>query len=268
MLSSFGELALPNEISADLVVQLDLIVECKLRYYGLQHRANGDMVFANERRVVDVRKESHQELAIKAVSKTTVARDAVAEILDVESTFESARKESAKRRDQAGKRSHDESVQLERRPRERRDTVTCNRGGQRRHGGWQGKVVPVEDWVDVAGNLLERIHAQADGRADHVVVALEEGGPTVCKDLGDDECTHETLDRLLGAEVDQRRPAKRHTTNVSKDIVANHERGGHPEPDETLENVVDDKVAGKDDEKQRHVHPAEQAKLMLEVATF
>lgn len=53
-------------------------------------------------------------LAVESVGQTAVTRNTVAKVLDVESTLETARKETAEWRDQTCERGHDERVQLER----------------------------------------------------------------------------------------------------------------------------------------------------------
>ena len=55
------------------------------------------------------------------------------------------------------------------------------------------------------------------------------------------------------------------TADICHDIVADDQRSRHEEPDEALEDVVDDEVARNDDEQQADVDPAEQGELLAEV---
>lgn len=52
-------------------------------------------------------------LAVHSVSHTTVSRDRVTKVLDVESSLETGSKEAAKGSDQRRKGSHNETVDLE-----------------------------------------------------------------------------------------------------------------------------------------------------------
>lgn len=93
------------------------------------------MVFADQRRVVDVREETHEEsvtargmqvsirsqrsparpptlhsLAIKSIRQSTVSRNRVAKVFDVEGSLEARGKEAAEWSDERGKGCHDERV--------------------------------------------------------------------------------------------------------------------------------------------------------------
>lgn len=122
----FDELALADEVAPDLVVQLDLIIDRELSDDRLQHGSNRDVVLSDERRVVDVREETHQELAVESVSQAAVTGNAVTKVLDVEGTLETTSEETTEGSDQTGESSHDKRMELEGRPWERRDAVTHN----------------------------------------------------------------------------------------------------------------------------------------------
>ena len=55
------QLALANQIAADLAVQFHLVIDGELGNDSLQDGPDGDVMFSDERRVVDVREETHQE---------------------------------------------------------------------------------------------------------------------------------------------------------------------------------------------------------------
>ena len=71
-------------------------------------------------------------LAIEAVGETSMSRDGITEILDIESALESTRKESSERRNKTRERSHDERMELERRVRHRGDLFPACEGGEHR----------------------------------------------------------------------------------------------------------------------------------------
>ena len=88
-------------------------------------------MFANEAAVVDVDKHAHQKsgislvsagpsnhgeyadvLAIHSVCHTTVPRNTVSKVLDVEGALETRSEKAAKWRDQRGETSHEEQMEL------------------------------------------------------------------------------------------------------------------------------------------------------------
>lgn len=80
---------------------------------SLQNRAHCDVMFSNERRVIDVGEESHEELTIESIRQSTVSWNGVAKIFDVECSLETRRKKTSKGCNQRGKGGHDEGVELE-----------------------------------------------------------------------------------------------------------------------------------------------------------
>lgn len=114
----------------------------------------------------------------------------------------------------------------------------------------------------------ESVDSEVDSRADHVIEAHEEGSPSETEEEGADKRTEEALDCLLGRQLDQRGAAKGLAADVCKDVVADDERCRDKEPDKTLEDVVDNKVAGNNDNQQRNVDPAEQGELLTKVLTL
>ena len=62
--------------------------------------------------VVHVGKETHDELAVHTVSHTTVARNRVTKVLDVESTLQTRCEETAEGSDQRSESSEDHNVEL------------------------------------------------------------------------------------------------------------------------------------------------------------
>jgi hypothetical protein len=64
---------------------------------------------------------------------------------------------------------------------------------------------------------------------------------------GTEESTHEPLYSLFRRQLDQRSSTKQFPTDICHDIVTDDQGSGDKEPDHTLENTVDDKVARDDD---------------------
>lgn len=104
-------------------------------------------------------------------------------------------------------------------------------------------------------------------RADHVVEAHEVRAPEHTEQEGTPESTYKPFDSFLRRELDQGCAPDRHAPHVCKYIIANNQRGGDPEPNHTLEDVVNDEVTRNNDQQQAHVNPAEEAKLLLEEST-
>lgn len=71
---------------------------------------------SNERCVVDVGECRLRKLAIHPVRHTTMTRNAVAKVLDVERALEPAREEASEGSDEARKDGQNDRVELERRP--------------------------------------------------------------------------------------------------------------------------------------------------------
>jgi hypothetical protein len=78
---------------------------------------------------------------------------------------------------------------------------------------------------------------------DHVVPSHEESSPDDTEDKRAPECPDEPLNSLLRGKCNQRSSTEEFAPNVGKAIVTDDERRWHPEPDQTLEDVVDDEVA-------------------------
>ena len=61
-------------------------------------------------------------------------------------------------------------------------------------------------------------------------------------------CADEPLDRLLWADLDKLRPAKRNPADIGPDIICDDECARKDQPDHALEDVVHDKVRLNDDQ--------------------
>lgn len=110
------------------------------------------------------------------------------------------------------------------------------------------------------------MHGWGEGRtyvdgADEVLGSRHD----VCQEHGEqnshDPSTNETLDCLLGGELDELRASKCHSADVREDVVGDDQRCGKEEPDHALKDVVHDEVCLNDDEVQSHVCPCEVGEL-------
>lgn len=116
----------------EIAHELELLVESKARDDRLEHRPDGDVMRADERRVVHVREHAHQEpaahvsqisgmsqwrqknaLAVHAVGHTAVAGDRVTKVLDVERALEARGEEATKGRYERSEAGKDDEVNLE-----------------------------------------------------------------------------------------------------------------------------------------------------------
>lgn len=82
-------------------------------------------------------------------------------------------------------------------------------------------------------------------RADHVVKAHEVRAPEYTEQEGTPESTHKPFDSFLRRELDQRCTPDGHAPYICKNIIANDQRGGNPEPYHTLEDIVNDEVTAR-----------------------
>ena len=79
---------------------LHLLLDGQASDSGLDDASDGCLVYSNKARVVHESDGAHDELAVHPVSHTTVARNRVAEVLDLEGSLESGSEEASKWSDQ------------------------------------------------------------------------------------------------------------------------------------------------------------------------
>jgi hypothetical protein len=99
-------------------------------------------------------------------------------------------------------------------------------------------------------------------RTDHVLILGEEPSDPTPNNNRTNPSPYESLYRLLGRKTNKRRPSPNHATNIGKDIICDDEADGKKEPNESLENGVDDKVSLENDKEEGHVRPAELGELI------
>jgi hypothetical protein len=102
--------------------------------------------------------------------------------------------------------------------------------------------------------------------ADEVLVLRKEVCQDETPDDGEEPSTEETLPCLLGRDLDERSPSKGDAAEIGPDVVGNDHGDGQNQPDESFENVVDDKVRLADNQEQGHVRPSKLGELELVVS--
>jgi hypothetical protein len=89
---------------ADAFDKLHLLFKCET--------TKGYFVYRDEAVIIHVCKESHNKLAIHAVRNSTVPRNRVSKVLNLEGTFETRGKETTEWGNQGGERSKYEDMNL------------------------------------------------------------------------------------------------------------------------------------------------------------
>jgi hypothetical protein len=99
-------------------------------------------------------------------------------------------------------------------------------------------------------------------RTDHVLVLGEDIGYSTANDNCTNPSSNEPLDSLFGRKTDKRGFSPNHAANICKDIICNDETDRKKEPNQPLENRVDDEMSLENDEKKSHMRPTELRELI------
>lgn len=83
---------------------------------------------------------------------------------------------------------------------------------------------------------------------------------------GEEPRAEEAFPCLLGRDLDQGGSAKGDAAEVGPDVVGNDHGNGQDEPDEALEDVVNDEMRLSNNQEKGHVGPGELRELELVVA--
>lgn len=206
--------------------------------------------------VVHEREEAHDELAVHPVSDTTVARNGLAKVLDLESALETGSKESTERSDQRSESGEGQDVEL---------------NGFHPEGLVQAKDfkrvrLRREDRVWDTFKTGQSIRAEVVDGTDEVLVTDQQVGHEITKGNGAGPCAEESLNSLLRGELNKLCPSKANTANIGEDIIGDDQRSGKEEPDHALENVVHDKVSLNNNQIQSHMGPSKLGELESVVA--
>ncbi len=96
---------------------IDLQLRCGRQHHDGVHEAID--VHVDEVRVIHIHENAHQQLTVHAVSDATMTGDALAKVLDLNSTLEAGREEAAKWCDKRCKHRNHQRVNLQRHVRNR-----------------------------------------------------------------------------------------------------------------------------------------------------
>lgn len=184
-----GQLSLVDEVLGEKLDECNLLLRREASDGCLEDRPGRCLVHSDEALVVHESEESHDELTIHAVGHTTVTRDRVAKVLDVESALEARSEEAAERCDERCESRHDENVELHRRDADgRRQVGPVRRNERQLVGVWD------EDRVGVTFQAGEDVGTQVVDRADEVLGTHEHVGHGESKQDGEDPCTDEACE--------------------------------------------------------------------------
>ena len=231
---------------------LDLFLRCQAPHGRLYHATNASLVASNKRLIVHIGKSAHDELAIHAISHSSVARNAVTKVFDIIRSLDPRGKEASERSDERRKGCEDEDVKLYWLNRE------CPRNTSQL---WQLIRSRLEDWVWCAGEACPYVCAKVVHRADEVRVSHQQIGQDGSNNDRADPCSNEALHSLFRRYLNQRRSPECNATDVCEDVVDNDQRHGEEEPDHPLEDVVHHEVSLENNKENSHMGPAQLAEL-------
>lgn len=100
------------QIFAQPLHHLNLLLDCQACNGRLNHPTHRGLVHGNKTLVIHECKESHDELAVHAISDSAVAWDAIPKIFDLEGPFETRGEEAAEGSDEGSEGSEDHDVEL------------------------------------------------------------------------------------------------------------------------------------------------------------
>lgn len=244
------------KVLAKATDKLELLVNAETVDSGFHNITDGSLINSDEAVVVHEGEESHDELAIHAISDTTVARDRLAKVLDVEGALQTRGKESTERSNERGEGREAEDVELH--------GLNVESLVEAEH--FEREWLRDESGVEGAFQAGQNIGSEIIDGADEVLVAHQDVGHEVAEDNSANPCAEETFNGLLGGKLDQLGATKGDTADVGEDIVGNDQRGGKEEPDHALEDVVHDEVGLDHNQIQCHVCPSKLGELESVVA--
>lgn len=250
------------EVPAHSLDELNLLLDRQARDGELHDVAVCHLVFGDEGVEIHVGKEAHDELAVHAVSHASVSGNGVAKVLDLEGALEARGEEAAKGSDQGRKGRDDDGVELDGLGGDAQRVLVAV-GEEEELGHLVG--AREEDGVGVALEAGEDVGAEVVDGADEVLAAHQQVGEEDGKDDCHDPGADKTLDRLLGAQLDELGAAKGDSTNVGKDVIGDDQRSGQEEPKHALEHIVHDEVRLHHNQVESHVRPSKVGELELEV---
>lgn len=236
--------------------KLLLLLSGEGEHESVEQRLNLRHMVGHKGLVVQVREEAHEELAVHSVCDSSVAGNGVSKVLDLEGSLETGGEEASKGGHQGGKRGQNTNMEVDGRGREGGFV-----GELSQELGGDGVLLRHEDGVRNTRQVGEEVGSHVLNGADEVVESVEEDGENDSPDDGADPGSEEALDCLLGRDGNELVLAESDATKVGKNVIRNDKAGGDKEPEETLEDVVDDEVSLDDTKQQGHVGEAELGEL-------
>ena len=106
--------------------------------------------------------------------------------------------------------------------------------------------LPISPYEYGIGSTFHRTpctNAQVVHRADHILETHEIRAPQDTKDNSTPESADEAFDCFFWGEFDEGGVPESGPPDISEYVVANYDRRGDPEPNESFQNIVDDEVA-------------------------
>lgn len=268
------------EMLSKALDQRDLLISRETSDCCLQDSAHARLVLSDEALVIHETEETHDELTIHSVRHASVARNRVAEVLDVECALETGGEETAEWRYQGCEGRQYDDVELN-----RRDYHGLRKEVPAVWNEWQEVGVRNEDWVRVTLETGENVRSEVVNRANEVLRSHEDVGEEEAQENGTDPCANKscelvsmyakiktskpllhTFDSFLGAELDQLCPAKSNSANVCKDIIDDDQADGQEEPDHAFEDVVHDEMCLDHNQVEGHMSPGILCELEFVVA--
>lgn len=247
------------EVLAQAADNLELVFDCESVDGSLNDIADVCLVNGNKAVVVHVGKETHDELAVHAVSDTTVARNGLAKVLDAEGALQTGGEESTEGSDERGESSKAQDVELHGLNVE----SLIQTQGLIQAEDFEGVGLRNEGRVRDTLKTGQNVRTEIIDGANEVFVAHQHVGHEETEDDGADPSTNETLHSLLRRQLNQLSTAEGNTTDVSENVIGDDERCGEEEPNHALEDVVHDEVGLDNDQVQRHVSPGKVLELQL-----
>ena len=185
-----------DQVLAENLDDLKLLLVREACNGCLNDTPNCRVVRSNEAAVVKECDRAHDELAIEAVSHTTVSGNRVTKVLDFKRALETRGKETAKGRNERGEGCKNDHVELDRHDFEgpRNGKIRGDDLGDER----ESVVARQEDGIGLALQACEDVCAEIIDRANEEFVLSQEVSREDAPDDSEEPCAKEAFPCLLG----------------------------------------------------------------------
>lgn len=215
----------------------------------------------DESGIVDIDEESNEELAVHAISDTSVAGDELVKVLLLEGALHGRGEESTEGGDDGSKETNDDSVELD-----GHEVQVANESGKRELEGQNLRHGLRRE--ERTNGTSSRRGSELSSRATEPINITEEASREEGDDDGDRSGTNKALPGLVGRQGGQRTVDKlasnRHTNEVGHNIVTDDQGVGQHEPEETVVNVHRNHTRLDDNAQKGHQHPGQLTELVLD----